>query len=160
VITWSRSANTGLIVGGVVVIVIAAAVYMMISKFQPTVSLRLGDGVFDARLAKTPPDRKKGLGGVISLDAKEALILAFPSDDEWGIWMKDMRFPIDIIWLDKDRKVVYIVKNASPEDSTNATFTPKTPARYVIEVAAGTVDSKTINIKQSAAFDINTEEVW
>lgn len=158
-IILSKKVNAGLIVGGVVVVVVATVVLLILTKFQPSVTLYLGDGVFDAQIAKTTAEREKGLGGIKNLDANQSLILAFPSDDKWKIGMKDMKVPIDIIWLDKDKKVIHIVKNASPENPTNITFTPKYSARYVIEVPAGTVDSKTIKTGWAAVFDINTEEV-
>jgi uncharacterized membrane protein (UPF0127 family) len=72
--------------------------------------------------------------------------------------MKDMNFPIDIIWLDKDKKVVYIVKNAPPESYPYEHFEPKEEARYVLEVAAGTVEDKKIMIDAPATFDENNLE--
>lgn len=158
-ITLSKSVNAGLIVGSVVVVVVATAVLFMITKFQPSISLFIGDGIFDARIAKTIASREKGLGGVSSIDEKYALILAFPTDDTWQIWMKDMKVPIDIIWLDKDKKIIDIVKDASPEDSINVVYTPKSPARYVVEVSAGTVDRDTIRIGRTAIFEINPQEI-
>lgn len=158
-ITFSSTANAGLIVGGMVVVVIASAIFLIMSSLQPSVKLYLGDGVFDAEIARTPTTREKGLSGVTNLDSNKALILAYPSDGEWQIWMKDMKAPIDIIWLDSDKKVVYIVKNASPDDSINTIFTPKSSARYVVEVVAGIVDSKTIKTGRAAVFEIKTEEV-
>ena len=72
--------------------------------------------------------------------------------------MKDMNYPIDIVWLDKDKKIVYIVKNAPPESYPYETFVPKQDARYVLELPAGTVGPKSIVIGKEAAFDENTLE--
>ena len=69
-----------------------------------------------------------------------------------------MNFPIDIIWLDKDKKVVYIVKNAPPESYPYEQFEPKEEVRYVLEVAAGTVQQKKITIGAVAQFDENNLE--
>ena len=79
--------------------------------------------------------------------------MKFPHDDTWGIWMKDMKVPIDIIWLNQHKRVVYIVKNASPELSTTMTFNPKEPARYVLELPAGSVDKAAIKSGNFASFD-------
>jgi hypothetical protein len=49
--------------------------------------------------------------------------------------MKGMNFPIDIVWLNKDKKVIYIVKNAPFDDQTTI-YKPRTPALYVIELPA------------------------
>jgi len=48
--------------------------------------------------------------------------------------MKDMKVPIDIVWLDSNKRVVHIVKESSPDDSTSITFTPLSQAKYVIEL--------------------------
>jgi uncharacterized membrane protein (UPF0127 family) len=80
------------------------------------------------------------------------MILVFPSDDKWKIWMKDMQVPIDIVWLNQDRRVVYSVTNVSPDNSD--TFTPDVPARYVVELPAGTVASRNIKAGRAAVFEI------
>lgn len=86
------------------------------------------------------PSRNLGAFGVDSLKPNGGLLMVFDSDGTWGIWMKDMKVPLDILWLDANKKVVYIVKNASPEARDVATFTPKEPARYVLELLAGSVE--------------------
>lgn len=130
---------------------------MLISQLRPTTMLFLGNGVFDARIASTQAAREQGLSGVTSLKSSEALIFVFPSDDMWDMWMKDMRVPLDIIWLDKDKKVVYSVKNIAADNTT--VFTPNVPARYVIEVPAGTIDGQKIKSGRAAVFDIDKVEV-
>jgi len=121
--------------------------------------LWLGNGIFHADLAIDETARTKGLSGISELASNKALLMVFPGEGKWGIWMKNMKIPIDIVWLDKDKKVVYIVKNASPEDSTSTTFEPKMPAKYVIEVPAGTVDGSAVNINQMAIFQVNEGDI-
>ena len=70
-----------------------------------------------------------------------------------------MRTSIDIIWLDADKKVVYIVKNVSPDSGTDVMYTPKVDARYVVELAAGTVEKQHIVVGRAAVFDIKNSEV-
>ena len=68
--------------------------------------------------------------------------------DEAGIyafWMKDMMFPIDIIWLDEGFRVVAIAENAAPSSFPNL-FTPSSPAQYVLEVPSGFVRTTTTRI--------------
>jgi uncharacterized membrane protein (UPF0127 family) len=154
-----KSVSPVILVGGVVLVVIATAVLFMLSKLQPSVPMYLGNGVFDARIAYTQADREKGLGGVSSIAENQALILAFPRESTWGIWMRDMKVPIDILWLDKDKKVVEIVKKASPEDGEKTVFVPKKDARYVVELPAGTADAKAIRVGRTAIFDVNLEDI-
>ena len=81
--------------------------------------------------------------------------MVFESDDTWGIWMKDMKVPIDIIWLDNEKGVIYIVKNASPESSTDKIYKSTEDARYVIELSAGSVQKYGISVGQKAEFEVN-----
>lgn len=147
-----KSNGSSYLIGGMVLLVVGAAVFLIVSQLRPSTTLYLGDGVFDARMALTQAARGKGLGGVTSLGPRDAMILVFPSDDTWKIWMKDMQVPIDIVWLSKDRRVVYSVTNVSPDNSD--TFTPDAPARYVVELPAGTVTSQNIKTGRTAVFDI------
>lgn len=87
-------------------------------------------------IADTPENKQRGLSGRSSLPEGSGMLFIFDTDDEWGIWMKDMLFPIDIIWANTEGRVVGVVENASP-DSYPKVFSPSRPARYVLEVPAG-----------------------
>jgi uncharacterized membrane protein (UPF0127 family) len=142
-----------MLVGFVLILVGLAALYILWPQLQPSTTLHLGDGVFKTRVAKTLDEREKGLSGTSTLREDQALLFVFGTDAKWGIWMKDMNYPIDIVWLNKDKKVVYIVKNAPPESYPDEKFIPKEDARYVVEVLAGMADKKAIKIGEKASFD-------
>lgn len=96
-------------------------------------------------VAETPEARARGLSERPSLPANEGLLFVFPAPAEVGIWMKDMHFPIDIIWVGDDRRIVDIKKNA-PVGSYPEVFRPRFPARYVIEVNAGWTEAYSVAI--------------
>lgn len=148
------------VVAIVLVLVAVAAFWLWPQLAQPHTKLRLGDGVFKARIADSPAEREKGLSGTPHLGQDQALLFIYDTDDRWSIWMKDMNFAIDIVWLDKSKKVVHIVKNAQPESYPHESFSPSGPARYVVEFVAGTVDAKKINIGDTAKFDETQLEGW
>lgn len=145
----------GLLVGGILLIIGAAAFLVISPNLQTHTMLRIGDGVFTATVVKTEADRERGLSGTSRLAANKAMLFVFDSDNRWPIWMKDMNYPIDVVWLNSSQQVVYVVKDAVPE-SYPKQFTPPTPARYVIELAAGTVNMKSIRVGSQAVFDENT----
>lgn len=139
---------------GVLALVSFAFLTIALPKMvNPTTELKLGNGVFKAKMATNDADREKGLAGVTSMPSDEALIMVYSYEFRWKIWMKDMKIPIDIIWLNKDKKVIYIVKNAVPKDSTLRTFEPKELAKYVIEMSSGAVGDNSIDIGQTAEFN-------
>ncbi|OGC83275.1 hypothetical protein A3D68_00990 [Candidatus Adlerbacteria bacterium RIFCSPHIGHO2_02_FULL_52_17] len=71
-------------------------------------------------------------------------MFVFDTEGEWGIWMKDMNFPIDIIWVGQDGTVVTVAKDVSPDTYPQA-FYPSVPARFVLEVPAGFVAAHDID---------------
>lgn len=153
-----RPHTTGIVVGGLVLILIALVVSYMVTHFQPTTEVRLGSGVFNTRLATDESARLQGLSGVEKLDGNEGLLMVYQSDAKWGIWMKDMKIPLDIIWMNNDKKVIYMVIGASPELGTSKIFTPSNPARYVLEVPAGTVKNAAIKLGSEASFTMREDQ--
>jgi len=152
-----RPHTTRIVIGGLVAILIALVVSYAYSHFQPTTEVRVGSGVFNVKLANTEPARLQGLSGKAKLEANEGLLMVYETDAQHGIWMKDMKIPIDIIWMNSDKKVIFIVTDAAPELGETKTYKPKSPARYVLEVPAGTVKKSAIKIGDIATFE-NVEE--
>ena len=125
-------------------------------KQQPRVTLTLSRGTFQAKVVDTEVLREKGLSGTKELQLTDAMLFVFDENDKHGIWMKDMLFPIDIVWLDEKRKVIYMVKHAEPSSYPYTTYKPTKPARYVIEFPADTIERKDIIIGDKAIFDLST----
>lgn len=105
--------------------------------------------------------REQGLSGRQGLAADEGMLFVFPRDGTYAFWMKDMRFPIDILWLSaSDRPsrdgsaeatVVYMAQNVSP-DTYPENFMPDTSARYVLELPAGYAGAHTVEIGDRVEF--------
>ena len=96
-------------------------------------------------IANTDAERTQGLSGRASLPAGTGLLFVFESPGKYGFWMKDMNFPIDIVWLGDGMLPVGIEKNVSP-DSYPQVFYPPVPVRYVLEVNAG--ESSVLELNQ------------
>ena len=91
------------------------------------------------------------------MGALEGLLMVFETDSEGGIWMKDMNIPLDIVWLDKDKAVIYMVTDASPNLPQDKIFKPKSPARYILELSAGSIQKSGIKIGSKADFVLEGE---
>lgn len=96
--------------------------------------VKVGGVPIQVEVASTPAERTRGLSGRESLEPVEGLLFVFDESKYHGIWMKEMRFPIDVIWVNEDFKVVGITEGLLPE-SYPKVFEPPEPARYVIETA-------------------------
>lgn len=114
---------------------------------EPEYVLQIKDNTINLEVADTPDERKLGLSGRESINDNEGMFFIFPESDFHGIWMKDMNFSIDIIWLDEDFEVVNFKKDVSP-DTYPTSFRPERPASYVIELLRGSIDKFSVKIGQ------------
>ena len=105
----------------------------------------------NAEIVDTPESRQKGLSVKDCLDDSSAMLFVFDSSDQHGFWMKDMKFSIDIIWLDQDKRVVDIKPDASPSTYPEV-FYPSGTSKYVLETKPG--------LAKSAGVKIGTQLSW
>ena len=92
------------------------------------------------RVADDETERQQGLSGTDSLPRGEGMLFVFEKPGEYGIWMKDMNYDIDILWLDAEGRVVKVVENAPAPDIESQTwlvYKNAEPAMYVLELGAG-----------------------
>lgn len=94
--------------------------------------VHIGDITHRVEIANTDEELKKGLSGKKNLGKVDGMLFVFPETAFHQIWMKDMLFPIDIIWIGEDLTIINIERNVSP-DSYPRNFRPDRPARYAIE---------------------------
>ena len=106
-----------------------------------------------ADLARTPRERAKGLSGREGLAENEALILEFDEEDYHSIWMKDMNFSIDVIWINSQKEIVTIKSDVSP-DSYPEYFSPAEPTKYVLEVEAGFAEDNNLHKGDKLHFEL------
>lgn len=108
------------------------------SIYPDTKKMTLGNSVVDVSVADSWPERIEGLSNTPYLPEHVVKLFVFDSPGLHSFWMKEMNYSIDIIWLNEDGEVVYIVESASPE-SYPAMFAPSKEALYVIETVEGFV---------------------
>jgi uncharacterized membrane protein (UPF0127 family) len=99
-----------------------------------------------------------GLSGREALSDGQGMLFVFNTLGSYGFWMKDMNFPLDIIWLDNTLTVTGIEKNlaTSTYNTTNPkkseTFGEQYPAEYVLEVPAGYSDENNLKVGEKLFF--------
>lgn len=86
-------------------------------------------------IADEPDEQRQGLSGVSSLGELEGKLFIFENEEYHRIWMKDMLFPIDILFINNEFEIVHIEENVLPE-SYPLTYTSDEPARFVLETNA------------------------
>jgi uncharacterized membrane protein (UPF0127 family) len=86
-------------------------------------------------LARTDPERTRGLMFRQSLAPGRGMLFLFEHSEPLKFWMKNTYIPLDMIFIDEQKRVVFVEENAEP-----LTLNPRGPesdARYVLEVIGG-----------------------
>lgn len=103
-------------------------------------------------IADTKEKKTKGLMFRESLGELEGMLFVYPKEDTQCFWMKNMKFPIDIIWINSDKIIVDIKKNLKPCNNFCESIVPIAKAQYVLEVNAGFTDKHSISIGDEVTF--------
>tara|TARA_R100001594_G_scaffold150508_2_gene212054 strand:+ start:1469 stop:3475 length:2007 start_codon:yes stop_codon:yes gene_type:complete len=101
--------------------------------------MSFGEQTFDVRLADTDETRAKGLMNVKSMSDDDGMLFVFDEENYHGIWMKNTYIPLDVVWINESGTIVDIA-TLNPHDLN--TRMPSKPAKYVLEVNAGTFGGK------------------
>lgn len=103
------------------------------------------ENVFYLTIADTQEARTCGLSYKKEIANNAGMFFVFEKPNFYGIWMKDMHFPIDVVWLDENRIIIHREEMVSP-DSYPRVFSSPMPAQYIIEFKAGTISEKDISL--------------
>lgn len=135
-----------------VVIIIAAVILGIRNRHLPERDVRIGGETFKVEIAATDEARRQGLSGRDTLPTGRGMLFTYLTPSRYGFWMKDMRFPIDIIWLrssadSRTATVIDIAPNIQPltsdvrsptSDLRLSIYYPRLPADAALELPAGT----------------------
>lgn len=108
-------------------------------------------------IAKTPAEQATGLGFRDFLGKDSGMLFIFEEKVSVKFWMKDMKFPIDIIWISGD-KIAGIAENVQPPtgaaDENLTVYSPPEPVDYVLEVNAGFAAENGIKTGDKISLDL------
>ena len=118
-----------------------------------------GQHRFTCEVMDNPQSRAKGLSGRDSLHPLSGMLFVFDRPDRHGIWMKDMSFPIDIIWI-REGRIVHLQHMALPEDVPSdaylTVYRPDEPADMVLELRGGMAEAFKFAVGQTVEVDIDS----
>ena len=128
------------------------SVFLLFSPQKIEIKELSVDGkTFVVEIADTSYLQMKGLSGHKPLAENQGMFFVFPDQSIHSFWMKDMLFPLDIIWISQDLKISHIEKNLSPETYPTA-YGTSTLSQYVLEISAGLTEKYNIKIGDSIIF--------
>ena len=140
-------------------IAVVAATILLAGKFNSKSKMPevcFGKNCFDVEIADSKEERVRGLMFREKLEEGKGMLFIFEQEDIHSFWMKNTRISLDIIWISKDKEIVFISKNAQPCKGGDAcpTINPEKSALYVLEINAGLVDKTGVKIGDKADFKI------
>lgn len=115
----------------------------------------INEQTFDVEVADEDEEKIKGLSDRKSLDKDDGMVFVFDEKGKHGFWMKNVNFPLDLIYI-SDNKVVDIIKNAEPkaQDATDLIiYEPREDANYVLEINGGLSEEYGFEIGQEVFFE-------
>lgn len=99
------------------------------------------ENCFDVQVVDLDPELTRGLMFRETLDKDKGMLFIFSESNTYSFWMKNTLIPLDIIWIDENKNIVYINENTLPclEDPCTS-YIPDKEALYVLEINAGLVE--------------------
>ncbi len=143
-----------LIAAVIVFVVIFDAIFHNAYRPSNKTEVVLGGKTFAVDVADTPVLQERGLSGHAPLADNAGMLFVFGAPDKYGFWMKEMNFPLDIIWISSDYHIVFMEKNLAPRTYPTIYY-PASPAQYVLEISAGQTDTLNIKIGDAVNFTKN-----
>ncbi len=128
-------------------------ILLLITPKSSTTTLHLPTKDISLIIADTTETREKGLSGKEVLPEDTAMLFIFDRPAQYGFWMKDMKFPIDILWLDENYQIVDMKKGLSPETFPE-TYEPAEKSLYVLETNANFVEENRLKVGDRLDIDL------
>lgn len=142
---------------GILGLLVAFVAYTFWPSIGST-TVTIGPKTFHAEVADTEELRQLGLTQQTMMRDDQALLMVYDYDDVWPIQTKDMKFPIDIVWIGQNKKVMYVAKNARP--SSNSVYRPGGKSRYVLQLPAGSTTKYSVSVGKQAEFVYQGASQW
>ena len=118
-------------------------------------SVVLGGKTFSVEIADTQGEHALGLMYRDSMPADHGMIFLFPNEAPRSFWMKNTRIPLDIMYFDKDLKLVSISADTPPCRVSNCpSYSSKAPAQYVLELNAGLAASLGVKVGDQLTLNL------
>ncbi|MCX6813594.1 MAG: DUF192 domain-containing protein [Candidatus Azambacteria bacterium] len=108
---------------------------------------------FNAEVASSFYARMKGLMYREFLADDAGMLFVFQGEDKYSFWMKNTLISLDMVWINKNKEIVYIAKKVQPCKSLICpSVSPDRPALYILEINGGKADEVGLKIGDKAEF--------
>lgn len=140
-----------LMIASVLAIVIASCSLIRLHNDQQVTVMHVGSKTYQLIVSDTNAERTKGLGYRSTLPSNEGMLFIFNSSAKLCFWMKGMQFPLDMVWLNSNKQIVYLKSQISPKTYPEI-FCSSESAQYVIELNAGQAQAADLRDSETLSF--------
>ncbi|HVO12146.1 MAG TPA: DUF192 domain-containing protein [Vicinamibacteria bacterium] len=135
---------------------ILLALAALVAATPAVVPLTLPSGkVLQVEVMVADQDRAMGLMFRPSLPLDRGMLFVFEDEDFHGFWMKNCKFPIDMVWLDRDKRVVHVAEAVPPcKAEPCPVYSPLRRASYVVEMNAGQARREKAVVGSTLSFEL------
>ncbi|MDZ7798078.1 MAG: DUF192 domain-containing protein [Patescibacteria group bacterium] len=120
-----------------------------------TTTIEINNSKFEVEIARSSSEKRKGLSKRDDLKEKRGMIFLNNKEDLYSFWMKDVKFPLDIIWI-KDDKIIGLEKNVPIEtDKDYKKYIPPQPVDKILELKGGVSQKYNIKVGDKVNFSKN-----
>lgn len=141
-----------------IIIILFIILTLLIPLFQkPKESyVKINGNIIKVEIADSVDEQTRGLMFRNSLAEKTGMLFIFNNPSILTFWMKNMNFPLDLIYIDKNMQIVTIIKNALPcKEDPCTIYRPNSQALYVLEINGK--ESDKLGIKEGDIVEINVK---
>jgi uncharacterized membrane protein (UPF0127 family) len=136
----------------VIILVILLVINIPYLSGEDINKVYIGNTCIRVDIVDSGREREQGLMFRDGLDEDQGMLFIFEKEGKYCFWMKNMNFPLDIIWINRDNKIVDIKKNVPCSQDNLEVLVPNDSAIYVLEVNAGFADKNKIEIGDRISF--------
>ena len=137
-----------------IILALATALIFYLQKNkQPEICLK--SNCYFVEIARTQTERERGLMDRNNLGKNEGMLFINEKEGIYPFWMKNVLIPLDIIWFNKSKEVVFMAIGAEPCKDECQLIYPDQNAQYILEVNSGEINRMNLQLGNKAEFNID-----
>ncbi|MFZ9361808.1 MAG: DUF192 domain-containing protein [Holophagaceae bacterium] len=141
-------------------LILATAVTTSLIASGGTITVK--NKTFLAEVALTPQEQARGLMYRQSLSANRCMIFLYDNDQPRPIWMKNCLISLDVVWVNREGRIVGLLSNLPPCPPSRGDDCPMYGgsfiARHFVEFSAGTIARLNLKIGDRLSWDIELDD--
>ena len=128
------------------------SIYIISNQQNKNPEVCFEENCFSVELALAQEEQARGLMFREFLNEDKGMLFVYDEEKIYNFWMKNTLIPLDIIWINSNKEVVYIKHEAQPCNDLCESISPKENAQFVLEINAGITEKLNIIIGDEIKF--------